>query len=219
MRFLILFMSLFGICFGFDSAYKINYEHYLLANPETELSLPEYDAISKYKNMTYVDINHFLRNGQWYKNKYDSEVELLKSGVKKLKAYKGITWRGTSFECQEELFTQYTTVGGIVSDPAYVSSSQKRSVAESFLMDNGEELLVLFKISGTTGRSLSGIGNSGIDTAEQEILFPAGTRFKVLSTHVENITYEEYELENTPVTVVELKELASPVRIFSLLYQ
>lgn len=202
--------------------YSSEFQRFKSINPTSAVTLDEFNAISGYKNMNYTDINYFLRTGEWYNLEYPRDVALLKSGILKLKKFSGITFRGASFEDSQELYRKYTTVGTIVSDPAYLSTSVDRKVAESFITDSGEENLVLFVVHGNSGRDLAGIGSEGIDLAEKEILYRAGTSFKIKSAVIENITYVDYGLEDTQVMVVNLLELSEKAsqlrRIFSAIH-
>jgi hypothetical protein len=178
-----------------------------VADPENPpLDFEEFTAISKYRNMAYVEVNDLLRTGEGNEKTQDL-VRLMKRGVSKLPKFRGVTWRGASFEDFPELYTFYTKVGATVFDPAFVSTSVDRRVAESFITDNGEKNLVLFAIKGYSGRVLKGIGGSGIDQAEQEVLFPAATRFRIVGVKMIVVDYPDYGLENTPVKLVKMVQL------------
>ena len=191
--------------------YKTEFKEFKKSVANTKLTYPEYFAISEYKNNDYSSYNAYLRTGEIYGKHTPARVKLMKSGLKNLPAHKGKTYRGTSFEDYPDLFTYYTKVGSIIRDRGFMSSSVDRKVAQSFLTDNGEEYLLLMVIEGQSGRNLAGIGSMGIDKAESEILFPAGTKFKILKTRKIKVNMPDYGLENSLVTEVTLKEVMKKV--------
>lgn len=208
--FLLLLLVFLPVSFVFaqvGDTYKSEYSNFIKDNPTSTLTYPEYFSISNYKNMDYSSYNTYLRIGEIYGKHTPARVKLMVSGLRKLKSVQGKSYRGTSFEDYPDLFTSYTKIGDIVSDPGFFSTSVSRKVAESFLTDNGEEFLMLMVIEGQNGKDLSGIGGVGIDKAEREILYPAGTKFKIIKTNKIRVTYPDYDLDNTEVTEVILKEV------------
>jgi hypothetical protein len=170
------------------------------------ISQAECSAIADYKQVEYTDINYFLRNGKWYGVDRSDLIEKIRSGLNKLPIFRGTVYRGVSFEDSPKRYKQYTTVGAVVVDPAFVSSSQDRSIGESFLTDNGDNNFVLMIIESKTGRDIMGIGASGIDESEREVLFMPGTRFKIVSVKKVRLNIPEYGLDNRLVSEVTMTE-------------
>lgn len=196
------------------SCFSVQLQHRDIAQVESckkevlnYISEAECSAIAAYKQVEYTDINYFLRNKKWYGKENQTLLDHLISGVTKLPVYSGTVFRGTSFESSQARFKQFTTVGNIVSDPAFASSSQDRKIAESFLNDNGDSRFILMIIESHTGRNILGIGASGIDESEKEVLFLPGTQFVVNKVKKTKITNLEYGLNKTTVYEVYLKEI------------
>lgn len=99
-------------------------------------------------------------------------------GLKKLPAHSGTTWRGGGFTA-EQLATLYP-VDGIVTMPAFTSTSLDRSTAERFATREGRhpKLAVLFEVRGRTGREVASFSQMA---REREILVLPYTRFRVVS--------------------------------------
>ncbi|MBK6442161.1 MAG: hypothetical protein IPF90_08405 [Actinomycetales bacterium] len=98
----------------------------------------------------------------------------LSSGLSKMPAYEGTSYRGTNLP--QSVLDEMTRTG-VFRDPAFTSSSLNPAVAENFrLMHNGNALL---EFNGRTGRDLSAVSTVG--PSEAEILFDKGTAFEVVS--------------------------------------
>lgn len=199
--------QLFGFGQAIPDTYNSEYQIYLKDHPNTKLTYPEYFAISSYKNMDYSSYNTYLRTGEIYGEHTPVRLKYMLSGMKKLPPVKIVTYRGTSFEVDPDLFAYYTKIGQIVSDPGFTSTSVSREIAESFIADNGYEYFILMIIKGFSGRDLAGIGYIGVDKAEREILFLPGTKFRITKTRKIKITMPDYGLENSSVTEVTLEEV------------
>lgn len=171
------------------------------------ISQDQCEAIASYKQVEYTDINFFLRNGKWHSEDKSELLNLLRAGVTKLPIFKGKVYRGTSFEGSPKLFKDYTTLENIVSDRAFSSTSESRSIAESFITDNGDSKFVLLVINSRTGRNIQGIGASGIDTSEKEILFLPSTKFKIIKVKKIKMNNPEYGLYSAEVHEVHMDEL------------
>ncbi len=205
--FILILLLLLTACSAKD--FSIEFNRFCKQFPELKLTSEEFVAISKYKNMHYTDVNYFLRSGKAYCNnptEMKKTISLINSGLKKLPLFTGTTYRGCSFEENPDLFKRFTTVGGTYSDKTYISTSVDRRVAESFLTDNGDSSFVIFRIRSSRGRILRGIGSSGIDQFEREVLLPPGCSFDIKIVKIEKITYEDYGLSSTPVTIVDVSD-------------
>ena len=189
-----------------QDTYKGEYKSFLKDNKNTKLSYSEYFALSEYKNNDYEFFNRYLRTGELCGKHTVARTKLILAGLKKLPGFKGKSYRGVSFEDFPDLFTYYTTVGNIVSDPGFMSTSTDRKVAITFLQDTGVDLLLLMTIYGKSGKIVRGIGAAG-DDSEDEVLYPPGTKFKVIKTKTVRMTMPDYDLNNTKVTQVILKEV------------
>ncbi len=171
------------------------------------ISQDQCQAIASYKQFEYTEVNYFLRNGKWHSEDKSEMLNSLITGVSKLPAFRGTVYRGTSFENSLKLFRDYTTVGNTVYDRAFASTSESRSIAESFITDSGESRFVLMIIRSRTGRNIQGIGASGIDLSEKEILFLPSTKFKITKVKKIKVTNPEFGLDNANVHEVYMDEI------------
>jgi hypothetical protein len=204
---------------NWDEFSQKEWTRYASSNVENKLSRPQFDSILYYINHDHFAINQCLRGTSECDSDTTNRIKNMESSLKLLPKYKEQSFRGASFEYNNELFKKYTTVGNEVSDPAFLSSSTDRYVAESFIMEGGTENLILCIIQGNSGRDLVDF-NSGW---EREVLFPPGTKFRITNVYQERVTNEDGDLDNDLVNIVEMTETSAPYkpskRIFNLLYK
>lgn len=107
-----------------------------------------------------------------------ARIEALKTALDKLPPYDGPVVRGTNLP--PEVLAQYRP-GEVVTENAFVSTTTNPAVAQSSAFSGNVE----FRILSTTGRDVSSVS---MYPHEQEILFPPGTKFYVLSRTIDPVT-------------------------------
>ncbi len=104
----------------------------------------------------------------------------LAAALVKLPVYMGLAFCGVQLRTGQLLFYRASMdAGEPVSWPAFLSASQKASVAHQYLHSPHKNCL--FVIQSRTGRLIEGISKYGVDGQnESEVLFAPHTRFEVL---------------------------------------
>ncbi len=138
-------------------------------------------VVSDYTADGYVNWNKMLR-GETPSNLSERGLEWTKDDISRLKqllgeapGYEGLSYRGTRLS--DNVLAQFKKDGFVTMD-AFTSTSLERTKALEFTEFGTEGRSVLFEILGRNGThidSLSVVGH------EKEILFNAGTKFRVLS--------------------------------------
>ncbi len=162
----------------------------------TELiAIGEYTAKGGSGFPDYKSINTFLRTEgketEMGRSKFDfsspnnSNGKLLtrhighmQNGLSKLPDFQGTVYRGARLN--QEQIAQYK-VGMIITEPAFSSASRSEQVAEGY---GGAQ----FQIESKHGKSIEGMSSF---KTEQEVLFKAGTQFRVVANDGYNIQLEE----------------------------
>jgi hypothetical protein len=136
------------------------------------LGRAEVAAIYAYKRSAYAEVNRALRAGAY--GPVASFVRILCSALGQLPEWQGVAFRGSALPAN--VFASYVP-GALVSEAAFLSSSPSRSVAELYLRRERDpaKQRVLFRIESLRGRLID-------DGNESELLFAAGSRFRVQST-------------------------------------
>jgi phage-related protein (TIGR01555 family) len=130
------------------------------------LSAAKAAHIYAYTGSAYAKTNKQLRSNELDENTYN-HVKQLNDALAALPKHTEVTTRGTDFEVDELKKWQ---PGKIVADHGFMSTTKK---SEPSFGGN-----VSLTIHGKSGRDISGLsGHPG----EKEVLFPSGTRFKVVS--------------------------------------
>lgn len=155
-------------------------------DPESLLSDQDIASVVAYTQVSYVDVNESLRRDSLFDpdgrigsmdNLRDFEVDL-NSALGKLPDYEGVVHRGAGFITRsgaQEAFDQYSSkIGGTVSEKAFVSTSKSPEASR--------EGQIRFVINSKTGKDVSRISLKG--TAEEEVLFRSGSKFKVIAAKV-----------------------------------
>lgn len=139
------------------------YCNYHFSKEETPAQLNDLEnrSIRFYTGAGYLEINTALRAKR---QDFDPLVETIHRGLEKLPKYQGIVRRGALLP-QERL--QEHQVGQIVQYDAFTSTSKGHGFSD----------VHRFVIHSKTGADLD---STKINSAEQEVLFPPGTKFKVL---------------------------------------
>lgn len=131
------------------------------------MDLQEREVLSAYMGSLYSCMNRALYsdNGAAYPTLNES----LNSALKRFPSYEGFVFRGSNLP---PAVLENHQVGKTITYPAYTSSSTKRGVAERFGVQQ-------FLIYSQSGRPIMGRQGGG---GEHEVLFTAGTRFRVLAS-------------------------------------
>ncbi len=132
-------------------------------------------ALADYTDNGYEDLNGALRSGT-VNGSQQARIEALNTALEKLPHYEGIVVRGT--DLSPRVLAEYEA-GMIVTEDGFTSTTTSRAVATEF-GDN-----VLFKVFSVTGRDISSMS---VLPHEQEVLFPSGSRFYVVSKTVDPLT-------------------------------
>ena len=107
-----------------------------------------------------------------------ARIEAIKNALQKLPAYEGPVIRGT--DLPPEVIDQYRP-GEIITEHAFLSTTTNPAVARSPTFAGNVE----FRIMSNTGRDISSFS---VFPGEHEVLFPAGTKFLVLSKLIDLLT-------------------------------
>jgi hypothetical protein len=131
-----------------------------------DLDVAEVNAIKGYTASEYVALNRGLRTPA-EQGKYESYKEELNAALDKIPDYKGEVHRGATLP---EDVLQLHQIGSIVTYSGFTSTS----VAHGF---GGAERIIIYS---THGKYIDAISSCH---GEEEVLFKAGTKFKVLDRH------------------------------------
>ncbi|UXA07806.1 NAD(+)--arginine ADP-ribosyltransferase Mav [Mycobacterium sp. SMC-2] len=145
-------------------------DHHLPLHP---LNSDDLAALAHYTGTGYQDLNFALREGALNASQ-QARVEALHKALEKLPPYEGAVVRGTNLPA--DVLEQYRP-GEIITEPAFTSTSTDPSVAQSPTFAGNTE----FRIWSITGRDVSSVS---MYSSEQEILFPAGSKFYIISNTV-----------------------------------
>jgi hypothetical protein len=141
------------------------------------LTSEEQLALADYTGSGYQDLNSALRSDALDASQH-ARVDALSNALEKLPAYEGPVIRGTNLP--PEVLAQYQP-GEVITEDAFLSTTTNEAVARSPTFAGNVE----FRILSSTGRDISSVS---MFPGEQEILFPAGTRFYVVSKMVDPLT-------------------------------
>jgi hypothetical protein len=142
--------------------------------PLHPLNSDDLAALAHYTGPGYQDLNFALREGALDASQ-QARVDALHKALEKLPVYEGAVVRGTNLPA--DVLEQYRP-GEIITEPALTSTSRDHTVAQSPTFAGNTE----FRIWSTTGRDVSAVSTF---PDEQEILFPAGSKFYVISKIVD----------------------------------
>jgi NAD:arginine ADP-ribosyltransferase len=107
-----------------------------------------------------------------------AHVDALNEALAKLPPHSGLVYRGT--ELPPEVLAQYQP-GTVVIEDAFVSTSVDPAVARSPAFAGNVE----FRIISETGRDISWLS---MISHEQEVLFPSGMQFYVITRTTDSLT-------------------------------
>ncbi|MGO9153601.1 ADP-ribosyltransferase [Mycobacterium sp.] len=134
-------------------------------------------ALADYTGSGYEDLNRALRSDALDAS-HHARIDALNNALEKLPAYQGPVIRGTNLP--PEVLDQYRP-GEIITEDAFLSTTTNTAVARSPTFAGNVE----FRILSSTGRDISSLS---MFPGEQEILFPPGTRFYIVSKVLDPLT-------------------------------
>lgn len=160
------------------------------------MDLQERQVLSEYMGTLYGCMNRALYSGKG--SVYPTLNSSLNSALKRFPAYEGFVFRGSSLP---KAVLEQHQVGKTITYPAYTSTSTDSEVAGRF----GTHQFLIYSKS---GRPIMGKHGGGY---EREVLFAAGTRFRVLASTGTNFFLREVEGVET-----EAQAKAEDLRILNL---
>jgi hypothetical protein len=151
-----------------------NGDHHAHTEP---LTTDDLTALADYTGPGYADLNSALRSGTLDASQH-ARVEALNAALEKLPSHSGPVVRGTNLP--PEVLERYQP-GSIVTESAFTSTTRNPAVAQSPAFAGNVE----FRILSSTGRDVSSVS---MYPSEQEVLFPAGSKFYVLDRRLDPLT-------------------------------
>ncbi|ORA16991.1 hypothetical protein BST12_20170 [Mycobacterium angelicum] len=159
------------------AAHPIPVDGYYPPHVVGRLTSEDLSALADYTGSGYLDLNSALRTTTLDASQY-ARIGALNQALEKLPVYEGTVVRGSDLSA--EVIAQYKP-GEIIIEKAFMSTSTDPEIAQSATFAGNVEFRILSK----TGRNISSVS---MFPNEQEILFPAGTKFFVLSKTVDQST-------------------------------
>ena len=151
--------------------------HGSVAQAPQPLTSEDLSALNNYTGLGHDDLNDALRTGTLNASQH-ARVEALNLALEKLPPHSGLVYRGT--DLPPEVLSQYQP-GSVVTEDAFVSTSVDPAVARSPAFAGNVE----FRIVSKTGREISSLS---LISHEQEVLFPSGMQFYVLTRTTDPLT-------------------------------
>ncbi|BBX99010.1 hypothetical protein MLAC_43040 [Mycobacterium lacus] len=142
-------------------------------NPVVPLTSADLSAFADYTGFGYQDLNSALRDNALDASQ-QARIDAIHKALEKLPVYEGAVVRGS--DLPPEALAQYQP-GEVITEDAFLSTTTNPAVAESPTFAGNVE----FRIVSKTGRDISSVS---VFPGEQEILFPAGTKFYVIDRKV-----------------------------------
>lgn len=176
---------------SYESPFSIYQKH-----GNCNMDLQERMALAEYTGNLYRCMNRALYSGK--DEAYPTLNESLKAALKRFPSYEGFVFRGSNLP---ESVLEKHLVGTTITYPAYTSTSTNPYIAEEF----GTHQFLIYSQSGRPVMGRSGVGG------EQEVLFDAGTRFRVLAS-----TGNNFFLREVTETETEDQANAEDLRILNL---
>lgn len=151
-------------------------------------ALPRLTTIDKTAIYHYSNDGYEALNRQLHASKGDNSTlfgQGLAVALAKLPAYVGLAFGGVQLRLAQLMFYRASAdAGEPVSWPAFLSASQKATIAHQYLYSSHKNCL--FIIQSRTGRLIEEVSKYGIEGQnEYEILFAPRTRFEVLEVAIE----------------------------------
>jgi hypothetical protein len=146
---------------------------------EIDLSPAEEDALRKYAGVDYHRrINEKLRNGDPLTPEEQKLINTIDRALNKSPSYQGVLWRGVNTRgplaaSTEDILNQFP-LGKTVKVPEYMSTTTSKKIMEGHKGNDG--VIIGIRAKGRNGRVIS----REVNSAEHEVLFKRGTRFKAV---------------------------------------
>ena len=139
---------------------------------EFGLTQDEFDALRRFTDDEFEDINQALRDGG-----FPPEAEALGRALAKLEAFDGdILFRGTNLP--DDVVEGLLNGRGDFVDPAFSSTSTSVDVTDRFIRDDGQPTRITIDDPPPTGRVIP--DELSANPGEAEVVFPTGTEFEVI---------------------------------------
>lgn len=145
--------------------------------PSDKLTSDDLSALTHYTGSGYIDLNDALRSDILDASQH-ARVEALNNALAKLPPYEGAVVRGSNLP--PEALAQYQP-GEYIIEKGFMSTTTSPAVAQAPAFVGNVE----FRIFSCTGRDISA---HSMFPGEQEVLFPAYTRFFVVDKTVDPLT-------------------------------
>jgi len=139
-----------------------------------DMSGPEAMAVQLYSESHYASLNEQLRQGAMNEKNYEFKLAL-SSALQKMPIHAGTVKRGASLSAQA--FGLYKP-GMIIEERGFMSTSTNKPFIGNYQ----------FHVESKTGRNIKKLSSH---SSENEVLFPAGTHFKVTKIEGTTIHMEE----------------------------
>jgi hypothetical protein len=153
--------------------------HEVLHNPyilgvHNGLSPYEKALIYNYTKEGYKSINEALRENTG--KRLPVESQLLKAALKKLPDHRGVVYRSVDLS-RKQINSYKNAVGDVIKESTFISSSRSPLIARML-----PSFTAKFSIISKHGKSVESISYMGLYNPpnEEEVLFAAGTSFRVL---------------------------------------
>lgn len=141
----------------------------------SKIKIVESFAITLYTDFTYKKVNPPLRQGLPPEG-LETFYKAMCSGLTKLPVFKGRVYRIVELSRDEQEFYENNDE---VLERAFMSTSASKDARRAFQNNTNKNYNTYFYIQSKTGRMITHLS---VWKEEQEVLFPAGTSFKVLDT-------------------------------------
>ena len=139
---------------------------------EFGLTQDEFDALERFTDDEFEDINQALREGG-----FPPEAEALERALAKLEPFDGdVLFRGTNLP--DDIVEGLLNGRNDFVDPAFLSTSTNVDVSESFIGDGGQPTRITIDDPPPTGRVIP--DELSANPGEAEVVFPPGTEFDVI---------------------------------------
>lgn len=148
------------------------------------LTKKERETLVRYSDEYYTDINNHLRTGEKAKRGVAGNIKRLDSAIKKSELKEQTVYRGVRLSPElQEVFTR--SVGTVISDPAFVSTTRDGKQAEAFAgtgqWGGGKKPAAVMEIRVPKGARGAYIAPMSANSYEEEVLLPRGSKFTIQS--------------------------------------
>jgi len=160
-------------------------------------------AIDMYGNTSYRNVNSFLRNPDYFgPMPYEENfAKLLNDALDKMPSFEGTVYRGGDFS--KTVIDEYREAfkkGSILTEKAFMSTSKYTGTAME-----GDTFFVIESKSGKSVEEIMEFGSEG-GANEAEVVFKAGSKFKVTEVRQEIVT-DKWTDKKSKRTLIRLTEI------------